>query len=56
VVGFLTRHLGFPIPSPTLLEKIGHHPVLVGAEMTTGNLPDCPDIQRERVVDCQQCG
>lgn len=24
VVGFLTRHLGFPIPSPALLEKIGN--------------------------------
>jgi hypothetical protein len=23
VVGFLTRHLGFPIPSPAILEKIG---------------------------------
>ena len=23
VVGFLTRHLGFPIPSPAVLEQIG---------------------------------
>ena len=23
VVGFLTAHLGFPIPSPAILEKIG---------------------------------
>jgi hypothetical protein len=23
VIGFLTSHLGFPIPSPALLEKIG---------------------------------
>ena len=23
VVGFLTRHLGFPIPSPAILERIG---------------------------------
>jgi small basic protein len=23
VVGFLTRHLGFPIPSPAILKRIG---------------------------------
>jgi len=23
VVGFMTRHLGYPIPSPAILEKIG---------------------------------
>ena len=44
VIGFLTHHLGFPIPSPAILEKIG---LRVGAggswphRNKSHKMPDC---------------
>ena len=46
VVGFLTNHLGFPIPSPAILERIGLRFRKAVAEFAAGN--DIPVIRFAR--------
>ena len=61
VVGFLNRHLGFPIPSPAILERIGlrFRDFVCGAEGEAANRSERPAEERAgqyRTPDCPARG